>query len=162
MSCPGELAVVLPVVVEGHLWQALLDPGCSVTLVAKAVVGNFTVQQGNDLQLETMNMQRLSTQGQLQLTSLRYGDIELGPLTAYVVPTLPFKVDVVLGLPLVLRHGCWIGKVANRVTVKWGAPTAGAAAAGAAKAVAASVGAVVVGTTPIIHRDFVASFRKGH
>ena len=129
MSCPGELAVVLPVVVEGQLWQALLDPGCSVTLVTKAVVGNFTVRQGNDLQLETMNMQRLATQGQLQLTSLRYGDIELGPLTAYVVPTLPFKVDVVLGLPLVLRHGCWIGKVANRVTVKWGTAMAGAATA---------------------------------
>ena len=78
--------------------QALLDSGCSVTLETKAVVGNFTVQQGNDLQLETMNIQHLSTQEQLQLTSLRYDDIELGPLTAYVV-------DVVLGLPLMLRHG---------------------------------------------------------
>ena len=70
-----------------------------------------------------MNMQRLSTQG--QLASLRYGDIELGPLTAYVVPTLPFKVDVVLGLPLVLRHGCWIGRMANRVTVKFGTAAGG-------------------------------------
>ena len=42
--------------------------------------------------------------------------------------------------------------MANRVTVKWGAAMAGAA----------SVGAVVAGTAPIIHRDFVASFRKGH
>ena len=63
VSCPSELTVVLPVMVEGQLWQALLDPGCSVTLVTKAVVGNFTVQQGNDLQLKTMNMQHLSTQG---------------------------------------------------------------------------------------------------
>ena len=89
-----------------------------------------------------------------------------------MVPTLPFKVDVVLGLPLVLRHGCWIGKVANCVTVKWGAAmagaamvgtaTVGAAAAGTAKVIAASVGAVVAGTVPIIHCDFVASFHKGH
>ena len=122
--------------------SALLDPRCSVSLLTKAVVGNFTVRRENDLQLETMNMQHLSTQGQLQLASLRYGDIELGPLTAYVVPTLPFKVDVVLGLPLVLRHGCWIGKVANHVTVKWGA--------------------AVVGMAPIIHRDFVASFHERH
>ncbi|MCH9663309.1 MAG: aspartyl protease family protein [Gammaproteobacteria bacterium] len=172
MSCPGELAVVLPVTVEGQHWQALLDPGCSVTLVAKAVVGNFTVRRGNELQLETMNMQRLPTQGQLQLTSLRCGDIELGPVTAYVVPSLPFKVDIVLGLPLVLRHGCWIGKVANRVTIQWGAATAGAASAGAATAGAASAGAVTAdaalasavtgGTAPINHRDFVASFRGGH
>ena len=110
VSCPGELAVVLPVLVEGQLWQALLDPGCNVTLVTKAVVENFTVQQGNDLQLETMNMQHLSTQGQLQLTSLRYGDIELGPLTAYVVPTLPFKVDIVLGLSLYCAMDAGLGK----------------------------------------------------
>jgi ribonuclease HI len=115
---------MVPVLVDGRPLSALVDSGCSVSLIAaKGVAGRKTVAHGPELRLETMTGQRFKTHGWVELRSLCSANMELGPVRAYVVPTLPFGVDVVIGLPLLLRHGCWFGKVHDKVMVRWGANT---------------------------------------
>jgi len=70
--------------------------------------------------LITMSSQKLVTQGRVQLTSLLHQNKELGPMDARVVSKLPLGVDMILGLPVMLRVGCWIGQVNGKHTVRWG------------------------------------------
>ena len=98
------------------------------------------------LTLEIMNGQKLCTLGQVQLSSLRSGNLELGPVSAHVVPTLPSGADVVLGLSLLLRHGCWMGCINGHPSVRWGA-LVGSARPGGAAAVGAATTAQPEGAT---------------
>ena len=139
--------------------------------MTRAVADDSEVLHSKHLQLETMGKQWLSTRGQLQVTSLRSGETELGPTTAYVVPTLPLGVDMALGLPLVLRHGCWIGRVANRMAVQLGpiktvateesTIVANAARPSAAKTAATEASAADVVSAVIDNCNFAAAFGEG-
>lgn len=121
VSCPGRMVLLISVMVDGQQRSALLDSGCSVTLIkATKVAAKNIVTNDRDVQLETMSGQQLHTRGWVQLDSLCSANIELGPVKAYIVSSLPLGADIVIGLPLLLRVGCWIGEVNGQATVQWG------------------------------------------
>ena len=148
VSCPRGDALLLQMLVDGRPCTALLDSGCSVTLVKKTTAAPISHKP---VRLETMNGGQMETQGRVLLRSLKSGNKELGPVTAYVVPHLPLGVDIVLGLPLLRRHGCWIGEIKGKVDVRWG------------------LGVVGLSADPVKHgsastiedKDFVAWFEEG-
>ena len=73
---------------------------------------------GQDVVLLTMNEQWLCTLGCMMLSSLWHGGHELGPVDMCVVRTLLLGVDVVIRLPLFLRHRCWIGQECKWMTIQ--------------------------------------------
>ena len=123
VGCPGEVAIILPMLVCGQPRPTLIDSGCSVTLIKASGIprGHGTIG-GRGAVLETMNGQHIRTCGVVRLASVRCGDLELGPFNAHVVSTLPRGVEMVIGLPLLLDHGCWFGRVNGRPIARWGAP----------------------------------------
>ena len=125
MSCSNNLALLLPVTVNGQPQSALLDSGCSITLIKANGVTGKQLDVCSMQALETMNGQQLWTQGWMHLSSLCIANTELSPIRAHVVPTLPFGVDIVIGLSFMLRHGCWIGKEHGHIVVWWGTAAAG-------------------------------------
>ncbi len=100
----------------------LVDSGCSVTLMTAMRAGNRSrSSKQSGLCLVTMNGQTMMTQGYVSLLSLVSNGVELGPITAHIVAELPLGVDLVLGLPVMQRVGCWIGQDTNGcLDVRWG------------------------------------------
>ena len=122
MSCPSGKSniMITQVNLDGHHLTALLDSGCSVTLIKASAVGDRHWLQDKPLQLEMANGQMIATQGRVNFESVICDGVELGSLEAHVVPCLPCGVQVVIGLPLMLRHGCWIGEMNGQTIVRWG------------------------------------------
>ena len=149
MSCPDNVALLLPVTVNGRPQSALLDSGCSITLIKADGVTSEQMDGCSTQALETMNGQQFWTQGWTHLSSLCIANTELGPVRAHVVPTLPFGVDIVIGLSLMLRHGCWIGKERGHVVVRWGAAAAGMQLVSTRPEDARALDAQPVGTRPV-------------
>ena len=108
--------------VEGHSHSALVDSGCSVTLVKADGITSPNVPYGNGIRLLTVGERYIQTQGWVRLTSVRSGNTEIGPLQAYVVFSLPLGVDLFICLPPMLRLGCWIGEVSGTPTICWYKP----------------------------------------
>ena len=85
--------------------KALVDCGCSVTLISDHSVGSR--QRGAEcLKLETMGGSEICVKDVVQLTSVKTMDgVELGPISAHVMPYLPLQVDIVIGLDIINEHG---------------------------------------------------------
>lgn len=98
-------ALIRRVRVDGKIVAALVDCGCSVTLIGEAVVKGR--QKGKcGVRLETMNRSVVEAQSVVHFSSVLFEDeYELGPVDAFVAPTLPTGVEMVLGLDVILRHG---------------------------------------------------------
>ena len=93
---------------------------------------------------------------------MRSGDVELSPLRAYVGPTLTLGVDLVMGLPLILHHGCWIGQIGGQSMVQWGTVDAVERRAATAQAIerpAATAQGLERPVTTVEDEDFTAQFR---
>ena len=74
---------MVPMLAAGHLRSALLDSGCSVTLIAaRAIPPGLPVLHGQDMRLETLEGRPIFTRGWLRLPSLLSDGFELGPLDA--------------------------------------------------------------------------------
>ena len=98
--------------------MALIDSGSSLNLVRQAVRDNVScVTDSQSIKLTTMNGDAMWTKGQVMIKTLLMEGRELGPVEAHVVASLPGRVDLVLELPTLLRHGCWIGQHDGRVAV---------------------------------------------
>ena len=57
----------------------------------------------------------IETQGRIILQSVEHQGTELGPIEAFLVQDLALGVDLVLGLPLLTQHGCWIGEMEGKL-----------------------------------------------
>ena len=119
-NCPAENVIILTVRIEGRRGTALLDSGCSCSLVKSNVIRRSIIRDDQDSPLITMSSQHLRTEGTIEIASLCHGTRELGPTKARVVEKLPFDVDFIIGLPIILKHGLWIGSNHGQRTVKWG------------------------------------------
>ena len=92
-------------IIDGEVRTALIDTGCSLTLLGEKAAGN-RYRDKCAMNLEMMNGAALVTGGAVRLKSVvTDGRVELGPLVAHVVPRLPLQVDIVLGLDTLSRHG---------------------------------------------------------
>ena len=75
-------------------------------------------------------------------------------------------MSTVIGLPLILRHGCWICKERGQVVVRWGAAAFGAQLAGTRLGDTQPVGTrpgdaelrTTLAAATVDDRDFVAVF----
>ena len=104
-SCgPRYGDLIRNVLLDGRRVRALIDTGCSVTLIDKNVVGNRSVSN-ESIELETMERRALRTRGVVRLLSLTCDGVELGPVNAHIVSMLPLNVDLVIGLDVIARVG---------------------------------------------------------
>ena len=150
MIRPANNSIIVPVRIEGSWAVALVDSGCSVSLVKTAlVIGKKWSDNRHDAPLITMSSQKLKTKGWVRIGSLRHGSTELGPTEAKVVETLSFDVDVIIGLPIMLRHGLWIGVKDGKSELVWGGSAAAFERVDRDK------------ERKIQDRDFMAEFRDG-
>lgn len=99
--------------------HALIDTGCSVTLIDEKVIGGYEVLSSS-LNLETMERRTLRTRGVVTLSSLRCDEVELGPVAAHVVSTLPQNVEMVIGLDIIARAGLSVRTGRFGVEVEFG------------------------------------------
>ena len=93
-------------VIDGQSVRALIDSGSSVTLISKHVM------LGRDLsdcllRLQTMSGVHVCVKKYVRLRSVGSpgSNLELVPVKAYLLDDLPFSVDIVLGLDVLLRQG---------------------------------------------------------
>ena len=83
----------------------MIDTGCSVTLISVSASMEMKREQANT-KLVTIDGTILQSLGVVQVQSVRTADgKDLGQVLAHVLPSLPVKVDFVIGLDLILRHG---------------------------------------------------------
>ena len=118
---PRGRSLIRTVQVNGERRRALIDTGCSVTLVSSSVANCVTPKSSQMVSLELMDGRSLVTRGAVCMRSVLTEDgVELGPVEAQVVPSLPAGVDVVLGLDIIYKTGLTIspGTEANPVSFK--------------------------------------------
>ena len=93
--------------------------------------------------LQTMNGGVVCADRAVCLKSLRVDDVELGPVSAFVVSRLPLDVDLIIGLDVISEQGITV----DRYGVKFGTNLSG--------------NTVVVDECRITDRDFDAWFSSG-
>ena len=105
--------------IDGGVISALIDSGCSISLIGENWVKGRS--RGRDtVRLEVMGGGSLVAAGSVVLKSIRVDGVELGPVKAFVVPSLPLGVGFVVGLDVILRHGMAVRSAAGRVEVIFG------------------------------------------
>ena len=77
-SCPPGKVLRVEVVVNGCTKNALIDTGCTFTLVS-AAVSDRNLEPDDSIVLETMDRRRIRTLGSTHVASLVVGGRELGP-----------------------------------------------------------------------------------
>ena len=90
--------------VAGQTVRAMIDTGCSVTLIGSRLAGGLP-RHPRRIGLEMMDRTVVRTQGSVDLLSVIVHDIEIGPIRAHVLASPPRGVDLVLGLDVALRQG---------------------------------------------------------
>ena len=131
-------------VVDGEHFRVMIDTGASVTLVKRSV----TKEQDRhhcSVRLENLFGDVAVVTEAVCLQSVVNNSAQLGPLSAYVLPSLPLDVDLVLGLDVILTHG---------LSVERG----GGVKFGPAEIVSAAVPEVM---SSIEDKDFSAWFSQG-
>mgnify|MGYP003396821428 FL=1 len=107
---------------DGQAGWALVDSGCSVSLVAETMAKRGReLRGGKMLQLQMANGRILETCRRIQFKAVSCDGVELGAVEAYVVPRLPTGVDMIVGLPVISRMGCWIGEINGVLSIRFGA-----------------------------------------
>ena len=76
--------------------RALIDTGCSYTLISAAVVGEKWTR-GDSVLLETMDGKTIRTLGSVWVESLAANGTELGSLKVQFMRSLPLGMDVIVG-----------------------------------------------------------------
>ena len=112
VGSPSSGMLVVEAQLEGRTRQALVDTGCSVTMVNAAAVTRHCME-GWRTCLEVMDSNKIWTLGSVQIKSLTVCGVELGPREMQVMQWLPLDVDVVIGLDTIMDNGL-------SVSVRWG------------------------------------------
>lgn len=140
--------------IDGEVRAALIDTGCSLTLLGEKAAGNLS-RDKCAMKLEMMNGAALVTGGAVRLNSVvTDGKVELGPLVAHVVPRLPLQVDIVLGLDILSRHGFELRQGSSEIV--FGGPSTGGGATAAVQSLS-----VESKTNGVEDKDFCAKFEQG-
>ena len=105
--------------IEGQRHRALIDTGCSVTLVGEKVAGGRH-RDKSEVELEMMQRRILRTSGAVQLLSVVVDNFELGPVSAHVVSDLPLDVGLVVGLDVIKRVGISVRWMADNFELTFG------------------------------------------
>lgn len=93
---------------NGEDRQALIDTGCSVSLIGESAVGRNNTSRSEKIRLVTMGGDVVSSSRSVYLQSVDFEGKNLGPFKAYVVPFLPLSVDMVIGMDVISVHGLTI------------------------------------------------------
>ena len=106
LSVGGPLSgmLVVEAQLEGCTWWALVDTGCSVTLVSVTAVTRCCMR-GWRTCLKVMDGSKIWTLGSIQIKSLMVCRVELGPWEVQVMQWLPLGVDIVIGLDTIMDNG---------------------------------------------------------
>ena len=103
--------------------HVLIDTGCSISLIDAKNVNRHQVER-EELDLQTLNSETITTLGAVILESVVMNRAELGPLKVYVVSSLPHGIDCILGLDVVLKHGMSVGMKDGEVNLNFHATAA--------------------------------------
>ena len=155
MGCPDVSYVKESVQVGDKTWMALVDSGSSLNLVRQSAVSGWRrLMSRSRVKLITMSGATMWTEGMVTVTARTVAGYEFGPLELHVTKSLPGDVDLILGLPTMLQHGCCIAQRDGRLVVEWGAQPRSCLGGehGTAKA---------NGPAMVQDRDFKAEFRSG-
>ncbi len=117
-NCPPVGMLRTDTRLNGVQRRALIDTGCSYTLVRAAVVGGKWMR-GDSVLLETMDGKTIRTLGSAWVESLAASGTELGPLKVQVMRSLPLGMDIIIGLDVVLMHGLMVTTLGGQVKVKF-------------------------------------------
>ena len=110
----------MEVIVSGQKRRALVDTGCSYTLVRiDSRLGEICQQNGEGITLETMDGKFVKTKGTSHIESLLVGGKELGPMTVQVMQFLPMGVDMIIGLDIVTQFGLVVHSGASGLEVRF-------------------------------------------
>jgi hypothetical protein len=115
-SCPPVGVLKVDVELDGKRRKAVVDTGCSYTLV-RVGAGRVTHGEGEGVLLETMDGKFIRTQGEAYVQSMVVSGKQLGPRKVQVMERLPLSVDIIVGLDVVLEHGLVVNSEAGRVQV---------------------------------------------
>ena len=89
--------------VDGQHYSAIIDTGCSVSLVNSGVVNHLPCKNVC-LNLLTLGGERVTTQGMVEFASLTLENCDLGSFVAYKVRSLPQDVSFIIGLDVLLKQ----------------------------------------------------------
>ena len=101
-------ALVVKLQVDVRCVQALIDTGCTVTLVSEYLAHGHT-RRTQKVALEMMDRRVVHTNSSVMLHDIRWRNVQLGPVCAHVLSRSASGVDVVLGLDTLLQMGLKIG-----------------------------------------------------
>lgn len=118
-SCSPVGVLKVEVELDGKRSWALVDTGCSYTLV-RAGAGLSTQGDGEGVVLETMDGKSIRTRGKALVKSMVMAGKQLGPRIVQVMQSLPLDVDLVIGLDMVLDHGLVVTSTGGGVRVDLG------------------------------------------
>ena len=109
--------------INGNKIPAVIDTGCSVTLISKKLIGQAQMKYSN-LTLQTMNGEFFQVEGKVDLNNVRTqcGYI-IERFESYVVKDLPFNTDLVIGLDLMRMCGISICFSNDEYNIKFGQGT---------------------------------------
>ena len=106
---------------EGECWKALVDSGSSLSLVKHSVLAakQWSFRRGR-VRLTTVSGDYTWTIGVAMLHHVVIGGTNLGNVEAHVVEQLPAGVDLLVGLLVLIKHGCWIGSRGGQTVLQFG------------------------------------------
>lgn len=108
--------------INGRTTDALIDSGCSLTLIGENFLQSLSLPLSRDrVRLETIDGGIVHTKGSVSLKSVSVDGVELGVVKAFVLPSLPLGVGLVLGLDVILQFGLTVRRVDDgQVSVMFG------------------------------------------
>lgn len=89
----------------------MVDTGSSVSLARRSKFINDYDLRPCSVRLQAMNGSVVCANEVACLPAIEIDALNLGPLSVYVVPSLPLDVDIVLGLDVISEHGITVDKV---------------------------------------------------
>ena len=104
--------------IEGNNFRALIDTGCSVSLLRSDLLQHLPNSK-SDIVLKTINSNCIRTEGRVHVSSVILQGVDLGPVDFYKVPTLPLGVHAVLGLDVLAHCGLQLSFQNGRPSVKF-------------------------------------------
>ena len=142
---------------------ALIDTGCSVSLIGESAVCRNITSSNEQISLVTMGGGVVSSSRSVYLRSVEFEGKNLGPVKAYIVPFLPLNVDMVIGMDVISVHGLTISGYDDKggLRLLFGNGVGGASLGSSPEENIIHAGENDEKTCKIDDPDFVAQFKDG-
>lgn len=89
---------------ENKTRKALIDTGCSVSLITASCINERQVREGS-INLQALNSGMTRTDGVISVSSLEVNGVELGSSNFHVIESLPAGFEVIIGFDIISKFG---------------------------------------------------------